>query len=643
MLEILLNAKELTEMAKVSTAFQGLKRKVTTHAKRTVLRTAPKPLIHRLRRLRTMVRRFRIEIGATGEYPEVSTKNKLATPPVPPHSPYKVGFILDEFSQTAWGPEFDLVPIMPGTPVPESIDFLFVEAAWSGNGGAWKHQLVGANSPSSELKEIVENCRRRGIPTLFWNKEDPPHFEDFLNTAGLFDYIATTDSSKVAEYEQRFPKSTVFTLPFAAQPAVQNPARNSLAGPTGDIAFAGTYFRHKFDSRRVQMDLLLGAAHRIAQRTDFTFTIFSRHAGGSRRYQFPNVWRTHVSGALPYRQTLTAYRFFKVFLNVNSVTDSPSMCARRVFEIAASGTPVVSTRSDAIHNFFDSQEVLCVSTPEEAEWTLELLLKSDILRQRTAQLALRKVWDQHTYRHRANAVLEQMGLSTSRRHRPVVSVICSTNRDTNLDHLLDQVAEQTYPQIELLVLGHGVQLEPDFKERAAQRGITKVSVLHREKDWSLGSCLNELVNASSGEIIAKFDDDDYYLPNYIHDQVNALINMNADLVGKAAHFIYFENSNTLALRRPEQQHLWRNFVAGATLVGWKAVFEQIPFADKRRGEDTEFLFQLEKSGFNVYSSDYFNYLCVRGRVAHTWTISDLEILASSEVQTFSKNLEHVKV
>ena len=183
-----------------------------------------------------------------------------------------------------------------------------------------------------------------------------------------------------------------------------------------------------------------------------------------------------------------------------------------------------------------------------------------------------------------------------------MSVICSTNRDTNLDHLLDQVAEQTYPQIELLVLGHGVQLEPDFKERAAQRGITKVSVLHREKDWSLGSCLNELVNASSGEIIAKFDDDDYYLPNYIHDQVNALINMNADLVGKAAHFIYFENSNTLALRRPEQQHLWRNFVAGATLVGWKAVFEQIPFADKRRGEDTEFLFQLEKSGFNVYSS-----------------------------------------
>ena len=617
--------------------------KVTASIKRTILRKASKPLIHNLRKLQKGVRRFRGGIGTSSAYPVVSSKSKLITPPAPPHAPQKVGFILDEFSQAAWDPEFDLVPVMPGASIPEGIDFLFVEAAWSGNGGAWSHQLVGANSPSPALKDVVLECRRQGIPTLFWNKEDPPHFEDFLSTAGLFDYIATTDSSKVDEYKRHFPKATVFTLPFAAQPVLQNPARNSLPSPIGDIAFAGTYFRHKFESRRAQMDLLLGAAHRISQRTDYTFTIFSRHAGGDLKYQFPRVWKKHVSGALPYRQTLSAYRLFRVFLNVNSVTSSPSMCARRVFEIAASGTPVVSTESKALHNFFNPREVPCVSTTEEAEWTIELLLKSEILRHRTSHLALRRVWDEHTYRHRANSILGQMGFTTSEQNQSVVSVICSTNRDASLDHLLEQVAQQTYPHIELLVLGHGVELAPDFKEKAAAKGLTKVTVLHRDEKHSLGACLNDLIKASSGEIIAKFDDDDYYLPNYLHDQVNTLSNMNADLVGKAAHFIFLESPNALALRRPGQQHHWRNFVAGATLVGWRSVFEQVPFADKRRGEDTDFLYQLEKRGFKVYSSDYFNYLCIRGGGTHTWKISDQEILASSEVQTFSKNLEHVKV
>ena len=45
---------------------------------------------------------------------------------------------------------------------------------------------------------------------------------------------------------------------------------------------------------------------------------------------------------------LTAYKGYKVFLNVNSVVDSPSMCARRIFEINAAGTPVVTTPSAAV-------------------------------------------------------------------------------------------------------------------------------------------------------------------------------------------------------------------------------------------------------------------------------------------------------
>lgn len=614
---------------------------VVTAAKRLILRRAPKSLIWRLRAVQKWAEKKRLDRTTAAGFPAVKPGGLLATPARNRHNAFVAGCILDEFSTAAWESEFDLIALHPEEDLPP-IDFLLVESAWAGNGGEWQYHLAGESAPSNALRNLIQECRECGIPTLFWNKEDPAHFEDFQETAGLFDYIATTDSNKLSEYQQLFPNSEVFVLPFAAQPVLQNPARNSLPESAGHIAFAGTYFRHKFEGRRKQMDLLLGAAHQVSQQSDTTFTIFSRHAGGETKYQFPQKWSKHVAGSLPYPEMLSAYRAFDVFLNVNSVTDSPSMCSRRIFEIAASGTPVVSTESAALRNFFTPEEVPTVSSNEDAEQTLRALLGSDLLRRRTAHLALRRVWQEHTYRHRAIEVLDRLKFPYTS-HTPAVSVICSTNRDTNLAHLLEQVAGQNYSPDELCVLGHGIEIDSDFLERAENYGIKSVKVLHRDSSASLGSCLNALVAESSGEVIAKFDDDDYYLPNYLLDQLNTLINMNADLVGKGSIYFYLPGPNLIARRWKHQEHTWRNFVAGATLVGWKSVFEETPFADRTQGEDSDFLSRLELKGKKVYSSDSFNYLCIRGHTQHTWSISDREILANSEVETTGMNIEHVEV
>ena len=54
-----------------------------------------------------------------------------------------------------------------------------------------------------------------------------------------------------------------------------------------------------------------------------------------------------MRGSLTYTQMLSAYRAYAVFLNVSSVVDSPSMLPRRVIEVLACGTPVVSTPTPA--------------------------------------------------------------------------------------------------------------------------------------------------------------------------------------------------------------------------------------------------------------------------------------------------------
>src|SRR5699024_11732130 len=65
---------------------------------------------------------------------------------------------------------------------------------------------LGTAVPSSEVTDLLAECRKRGIPTVFWNKEDPPHFDDFLPLAKLFDVVFTSDVRLVNEYRDR--KST---------------------------------------------------------------------------------------------------------------------------------------------------------------------------------------------------------------------------------------------------------------------------------------------------------------------------------------------------------------------------------------------------------------------------------------------------
>src|SRR5699024_8022025 len=137
----------------------------------------------------------------------------------------------------------------------EPVELLFVESAWAGNGGAWRYHLTGPSAPRDNLVELLRWCQERGIPTVFWNKEDPAHFEDFLDTARLFDHVFTTDINRIDEYRRRLGHDRVDVLEFAAAQAIHNPIRAHGNGPIGDIAFAGMYFAHKYPERRAQMDL----------------------------------------------------------------------------------------------------------------------------------------------------------------------------------------------------------------------------------------------------------------------------------------------------------------------------------------------------------------------------------------------------
>ena len=139
-------------------------------------------------------------------------------------------------------------------------------------------------------------------------------------------------------------------------------------------------------------------------------------------------------------------------------------------------------------------------------------------------------------------------------------------------------------------------------ERARELGLENVRVLHAPAEESLGSCLNRLVDAASGEVVAKMDDDDLYGPNYLSDQLHALDYSGADVVGKQAHHMYLEAQDLTIVRFPEREHRFTDFVMGPTIVTRREVARAHPFADLGRGEDTDFLRRVAADGLSIYSA-----------------------------------------
>ncbi|MET3351808.1 UNVERIFIED_ORG: spore maturation protein CgeB [Arthrobacter sp. UYEF1] len=564
-----------------------------------------------------------------------------------PHFDLRAAVILDEFSSLCFGFEWNCVNVTPADWQSEildnPVDLLFVESAWAGNSGAWKYHLTGGGGPSAELRNLVNWCRGQGIPTIFWNKEDPPHYTDFLDTATLFDVVFTSDATRCPHYVRDLGHDRVYVLPFAAQPKIHNPVRPRSGWHSRDIAFAGMYFRHKFPERREQMDFLLRGAVEGSAGMESGLEIFSRMLGGDERYQFPEPFADRVVGQLPYAEMLTAYKAYKVFLNVNSVTDSPSMCARRIFEISASGTPVVSAPSLAIREFFSPEEVFVATDAEETRGVVRALVRNSSLGERAVHLAQRRIWNAHTYSHRVGNVLERVGISAnSSTLGPNVSCMVSTNRPQQLDHIFRQFSSQLYERKQLVLLTHGFEPADEHLQRiAVAHDVESFVHLTRSAAVSLGQCLNAIVSAADGDLVTKMDDDDLYGQFYLQDLVHARSFSGADVVGKSAHYMYFEDSKILIRRFHNNEHRFVSQVMGPTITGARDLFLDVPFGDLKRGEDTDFLTRVRASGGKIYAADRFNFVQVRGTHAHTWRLGDMEAISTGDVESYGDFTGHV--
>ena len=508
--------------------------------------------------------------------------------------------------------------------------FLLVESAFSGNNGEWQYRILDyENLADNPLRELLQFCRTNAIPTVFWNKEDPPHFDEFIGAAKEFDFVFTSDADCVPLYREALGHDRIYVLPFAAQPRLHNPSREQ-DWPNYHVCFPGSWVQHKYPERADALRHLLDPALPIG------LHIFDRNLTQIElgpNFRFPDRYKGAIKGTLTYEEMLTAYRCYDVLMNVNTVTESPTMFSRRVFESLGCGTPVISSESVGMSRMLGGHVRITRSMEDTTDHLVELLGDEET-RVREGHLAYRHVHENHTYRRRMDEVFRRVGLESLVSEQPSVSVLMPTMRPENVVRCLENFTKQAYPNKELILILNNAEFDLDAIRRHTDP-ITNVRVLDVDGRTTLGDCLNRGVEAASGQYIAKMDDDDHYGERYLSDSVLAASFSDAEIVGKGLFFVYFEAGDTTALFEWTSEHTFMSFVTGGTLFIRTDVVRDILFDSISVREDTNFQRAATQAGCRIYAADRFNYIRVRkrGLLTHSDQTPNAEFLKRCRAQT----------
>lgn len=546
-------------------------------------------------------------------------RNHLLLAPHDTPKPFRIACVLDSFTYEAYRYESELLQLTPDQGLAElqrfQPDLLFVESAWRGKEDRWQNKIA---QNSMELRSILQWCREHKVPTVFWNKEDPVHFETFLGTAKQFDQVFTTDIDCIHRYKSALGHERVYLLPFACQPALHNPIE--LYERKEAFCFAGAYYT-RYTERARDLERFVNDLPGFRP-----LEIYDRNLGktgnAAANYQFPARYRGYIAGTLNAAHMDLAYKGYRFAINLNSIKQSQSMFARRIFELLGSNTLTVSNFSRGLRVLMGDL-VICSDNSQEV--LRRLNAPGEHARQRLA--GLRKVMQEHTYAHRLRYVISKVTGRLDEVPLPTICLVAEADGDAQLQALVGHLQRQRYPHVTLHVV---------VNDSATRQPATADSRLHLINRNQLADLtLAELANGAEwfGAMIAT----DYYGPHYVLDLALATHYSKAQVIGKMAH--HAANQQGIHLINPGQEYRCASGMAARRALVRTALVAQQP-----AGAWLESLPGLTYTHPGSLAIDAFNYCenaagCNQQQVVDT--VNDLELNSGISLDQLQRSSEAI--
>ena len=269
-----------------------------------------------------------------------------------------IAIISDELTYENFSYECNLYALTPNNWMHifenTDIDMFFCESAWEGRkkdnqcwrGRIYKNHYVLFNTRKTLFK-ILDYCKNQGITTVFWNKEDPTYFGnpkyDFSDTALRFDYIFTTAQECIEKYKQKG-HPNVNLLMFGFSPYLYNPLNSNTK--IEQAVFAGSWFG-KDSIRCKSLKILFDRVLKL----NIPLLIYDRQLSTQKKTTtYPKEFQSYVHPAVAQSILGEIMKSSRYAINVNTVTDSETMFARRVYELMASNVYIISNKSTAMES-----------------------------------------------------------------------------------------------------------------------------------------------------------------------------------------------------------------------------------------------------------------------------------------------------
>ncbi len=457
--------------------------------------------------------------------------------------PYKIGIIADEFLYRSYVDVANFFYITPED-YKYDIDVLFIATAWKGIHNEWKGVgNVNNIEMRNKLFHIIDYYKKLGKKIVFYSKEDPSNYYVFLEIAERCDYIFTTAEECVEHYKEDTGVSKVAVLDFSINPIQFNPIGIQMF-KYNEVLFAGTWWNKKYPERKEDMETIFQNVLKAGKDLKL---IDRNYSMGNPDYFYPERYLKFVSPEVSHATLQKIHKMYSWSINVNSIKNSNTMFAGRVYELQALGNLIISNHSKGMEDKFPEvivEDGLGKSVDELTKYSAEKIYEKRID-------GVRRVMTGETTYDRVNFIMDFIGEETVNLEKKIGIVIPKEN-ETELSAM---ARAQSYKNKEIIK-------KSDLNQEAYERY----------------------------DMIAFFDSDSEYSQFYIEDMVNGFKYTDCDFITKKA---YFEGNRLIG-------GVEHDFVDGYDEIGrtvfWRSSYTLDELLNRKNSVD--------KMGYCI---DHFNY------------------------------------
>lgn len=357
-------------------------------------------------------------------YKDINTLSNSNGSAIFKKAPYTVGIISDLFLYNSFKDVCNLKYISSDSlDIHSKYDFVIIASTWKGIDNSW----TGFANPGSDKRKTVLNMidkiKKKGIPVIFYSKEDPVNFDIFKDIAKVCDVVFTSAEEIRNSYKEFCGNDKVYSLQFGVNPHYHNPVGTNTVtyfDKKHDVIFAGSWTK-KYPERNFDLKMLLGGI--IMANNDLT--IIDRNLDlKNERYQFPVDMIPYLTPPVSHDVLMKLHKIYRWAVNVNSVKYSNTMFANRIFELQAFGNLLLSNYSMGINNQFSN--VFIINVEEDAKLILNNYDEQTLIDLQAK--SIRNVMRDNTTYHRIDEIVQTIKLEKIQKE-PKILVIANNITD----------------------------------------------------------------------------------------------------------------------------------------------------------------------------------------------------------------------